>query len=153
MPHHRLPAAATCILQPTDRPDRPPHRFPRWQRQRHRPKNLPLLNLAIISMNGSSLVDTRPRTTGIADSLSLSYDSIGEAGARSLAFALSLARQTKLTSLSLYCNRLKPEGAAALAPSLALMARLTSLKLTGNEVGAAWEAWAISLPPRPAHPY
>ena len=32
----------TCIVQPTGRLDRPPHRFPRWQRQRHRPRPLPI---------------------------------------------------------------------------------------------------------------
>jgi hypothetical protein len=55
------------------------------------------------------------------------YNDIGEAGAASLAPSLALMAQ--LTSLNLRGNSIGTAGAASLAPSLALMAQLTSINL------------------------
>jgi hypothetical protein len=56
---------------------------------------------------------------------------------RAASLAPSLAQMAQLTSLRLWDNAIGAAGAASLAPSLALMAQLTSLGLGGNAIGAA----------------
>ena len=75
--------------------------------------------------------------------LDLSYNRIGDAGARALAESPLLAG---LTKVDLSCNQIGPEGAMRLATSPHLT-ELTSLKLDDNRLGLALDPPHIGSQP------